>query len=79
MTVLGLIGVACLPLIASQGMIRLKVVAAKDEKTKKIHESSSHLAAEAASAVKTVAALTREDDVDRMFQIALEEPLRISM
>lgn len=51
----------------------------KDEKTKKIHESSGHLASEAAAAVRTVAALTREDDVDQIYRRALEEPLRISV
>jgi ATP-binding cassette subfamily B (MDR/TAP) protein 1 len=57
----------------------LHVVVLKDAKTKKIHEKSAHLAAEATAAVKTVAALTREGDVGRMYAEKLSECMLISM
>ena len=77
--VLALIGIACIPLLVSGGFIRLKVVVLKDRKLKKIHAKSAHMASEAAGAVRTVASLTREDDIGRIYSHALEEPLQISM
>lgn len=68
-----------MPVLISGGYIRLKVVVLKDQRMKKIHAASAHLASEAAGAVRTVAALTREDDMDRIYSKALEEPMRISM
>ena len=76
---LALIGIACIPLLVSGGWIRLKVVVLKDQKMKKIHAKSAHLASEAAGSVRTVASLTREDDVDAIYSKALEEPMRVSI
>ncbi|WWC92101.1 uncharacterized protein L201_007055 [Kwoniella dendrophila CBS 6074] len=75
---LALIGIACIPLLVSGGYIRLKVVVLKDQKMKKLHASSAHLASEAAGAVRTVASLTREEDVDRIYSEALKEPMRVN-
>jgi len=75
---LSLIGIACIPLIIGSGYIRLQVVVLKEEKTKKWHASSAQLASEAAASVRTVASLTREDDVGRIYSKSLEEPMRIS-
>ncbi|KAL1405645.1 GTPase-activating protein [Vanrija albida] len=75
---LSLIGIACVPLIVGSGYIRLRVVVLKDEQTKKWHASSAQLASEAAASVRTVASLTREDDVERIYSTSLEEPVRIS-
>lgn len=76
---LALVGIATIPLLVSGGYIRLKVVVLKDRKLKKIHAKSAHMASEAAGAVRTVAALTREDDIGRIYSAALEEPLRVSI
>ena len=76
---LALVGIACIPLLVSTGFIRLKVVVLKDQKLKKVHAESAQLASEAASAVRTVASLTREDDLDRIYSKALEGPLRQAM
>jgi ATP-binding cassette subfamily B (MDR/TAP) protein 1 len=76
--VLALIGIACIPLLVSGGWIRLRVVVLKDEKTKAIHATSAHLASEAAGSIRTVASLTREDDIDRIYSKSLDEPMRIS-
>lgn len=76
---LALIGIACIPILVSGGYIRLQVVVLKDRRTKKIHAASAQLASEAASSVRTVAALTREDDVDQMYSKSLEGPLKLSV
>jgi ABC-type bacteriocin/lantibiotic exporter with double-glycine peptidase domain len=50
----------------------------KDEYNKKAHEESAQLACEAAGAIRTVAALAREDDCCRIYSESLEGPLRKS-
>ncbi|KAH0586250.1 Leptomycin B resistance protein pmd1 [Termitomyces sp. J132] len=75
---LGLIGIACTPALVSAGYIRLRVVVLKDQANKKAHESSAQLACEAAGAIRTVAALTREDDCCKLYGDSLEEPLQKS-
>lgn len=52
------------------------MVTLKDAQNKKIHASSAHLASEAAGSIRTVAALTREDDCNAIYSRSLEEPLR---
>ncbi|CAK5279585.1 unnamed protein product [Mycena citricolor] len=74
----GLVGIACAPLLVSAGYIRLRVVVLKDQKNKKAHERSAQLACEAAASIRTVAALTREDDCCNLYGASLEEPLRES-
>ncbi|KAI0032067.1 P-loop containing nucleoside triphosphate hydrolase protein [Vararia minispora EC-137] len=75
---LGLVGLACIPLVVSTGYIRLRVVVLKDQANKKAHESSAQLACEAAGAIRTVASLTREDDCLRLYSQSLEQPLQQS-
>ncbi|TCD62992.1 GTPase-activating protein [Steccherinum ochraceum] len=75
---LGLVGIACTPLLVSTGYIRLRVVVLKDQQNKKSHESSAQLACEAASSIRTVASLTREEDCCNIYSQSLEEPLRNS-
>jgi len=75
---LALVGMACTPLLISIGYIRLRVVVLKDQSNKAAHENSAHLACEAAGAIRTVAALTREDDCCDQYSQSLEEPLRKS-
>lgn len=75
---LALIGIACIPLVISTGYIRLRVVVLKEEKNKKWNAASAQLASEAAGAVRTVASLTREADVDRIYSEALQVPFNIS-
>ncbi|KAH9480411.1 ABC multidrug transporter atrD [Psilocybe cubensis] len=73
-----LVGIACTPLLISTGYIRLRVVVLKDQANKKAHEDSAQLACEAAGSIRTVAALTREDDCLELYSKSLEEPLRKS-
>lgn len=50
----------------------------KDGANKKAHEESAQLACEAASSIRTVAALTREADCLRLYSRSLEAPLKRS-
>ncbi|KAG2001834.1 ATP-binding cassette transporter [Coprinopsis cinerea AmutBmut pab1-1] len=75
---IALVGIACIPVLVSPGYIRLRVVVLKDQANKKAHEESAQLACEAAGSIRTVAALTREDDCLRLYSESLEKPLRKS-
>ncbi|KAI0319342.1 multidrug resistance protein 1 [Amylostereum chailletii] len=72
---IGLVGLACIPVLVCPGYIRLRVVVLKDQQNKKAHEESAQLACEAAGAIRTVASLTREDDCLRLYSESLEAPL----
>ncbi|KAG2121897.1 P-loop containing nucleoside triphosphate hydrolase protein [Suillus clintonianus] len=73
---LAIIGMACLPILASAGFIRLQVVVLKDKKNKSAHESSAQIACEATAAIRTVASLTREEHCLDLYRQSLEEPIR---
>ncbi|GAA5912585.1 hypothetical protein JCM5296_000742 [Sporobolomyces johnsonii] len=73
-----LVGIACIPLTLSAGIIRLKVVVLKDQKNKKSHEQSAQMACEAASAIRTVASLTREEDCSAIYSQYLDKPMQES-
>ncbi|PBK67246.1 P-loop containing nucleoside triphosphate hydrolase protein [Armillaria solidipes] len=75
---IGLVGIACTPLVILSGYIRLRVVVVKDKYNKKAHEESAQLACEAAGAIRTVASLTRERDCLHMYSRSLEKPLQVS-
>lgn len=69
---------ASTPALVSVGYIRLQVVVMKDQANKKAHLESAQLACEAAGAIRTVAALTREDDCLQIYTKSLEVPLHHS-
>ncbi|SCZ98574.1 BZ3500_MvSof-1268-A1-R1_Chr3-1g05473 [Microbotryum saponariae] len=75
---LALVGIACMPITIAAGVVRLRVVVLKDVKNKKSHEKSAQMACEAASAIRTVASLTREADCCRIYSEYLDEPMRVS-
>ncbi|KAI5826571.1 P-loop containing nucleoside triphosphate hydrolase protein [Schizophyllum commune Tattone D] len=75
---LGLVGLACTPILVSTGYIALRVVGNKDQKNKQAHGESAQLACEAAGAIRTVAALTRERDCLALYSKSLEKPLKTS-
>ncbi|KAF9077717.1 P-loop containing nucleoside triphosphate hydrolase protein [Rhodocollybia butyracea] len=75
---IGIVGFALMPLLVTAGYIRLRVVVLKDQANKKEHAASAQLACEAAASIRTVAALTREDDCCNLYSKSLEEPLRKS-
>ncbi|KAF6757403.1 multidrug resistance protein 1 [Ephemerocybe angulata] len=75
---LGLVGIACTPIVISTGYIRLRVVVLKDQANKKAHDESAQLACEAAGSIRTVASLTREADCLRLYSESLDIPLKKS-
>jgi ATP-binding cassette subfamily B (MDR/TAP) protein 1 len=54
------------------------MIVMRDRENKKAHESSAQLACEAAGSIRTVAALTREDDCCVQYSRSLEIPLKTS-
>ncbi|KAI0660475.1 multidrug resistance protein 1 [Cubamyces menziesii] len=73
---IGLVGIACTPVLLSAGYVRLRVVVLKDERNKKAYETSAQIACEAAGSIRTVASLTREEECHRLYRESLQEPLR---
>ncbi|KAK9719748.1 hypothetical protein K7432_004602, partial [Basidiobolus ranarum] len=73
---LTLVVMTCVPLLMAAGVIRMKMMNGYQEQTKVAYEHSAQLACEAASSIRTVASLTREKDVCRMYHAELEEPVR---
>lgn len=69
--------IATSPLTLSAGYVRLKLVVLRDEKVKKAHEGAAMRACEAASSIRTVASLCREDDCLASYRQALDKPARI--
>ncbi|TIC60621.1 P-loop containing nucleoside triphosphate hydrolase protein, partial [Wallemia mellicola] len=76
---LGLIGTACIPFTLSAGITRLRIVLLKDKRNKKAYEDSAQLACEAAGSIRTVASLTREDQLSQYYHDALEMPYNHSV
>ncbi|TIA91996.1 hypothetical protein E3P99_00799 [Wallemia hederae] len=76
---LGLIGTACIPLTLSAGITRLRVVVLKDKRTKAAYERSSQYACEGAASIRTVASLTREDQISQFYHDTLSEPYEQSV
>ncbi|KAF8652628.1 hypothetical protein AX16_004289 [Volvariella volvacea WC 439] len=74
----GLVGLACTPLLIGCGWIRLRVLVQRDEHNKVEHESSAQLACESAGSIRTVASLTLEDHCLQRYSQSLEIPLRQS-
>ncbi|KAI0060427.1 P-loop containing nucleoside triphosphate hydrolase protein [Artomyces pyxidatus] len=75
---LALVAIATMPLLLSSGYIRMLVLVARDQDSKRAHQESAQLACEAAAAVRTVASLRREGDCCRAYTKCLEEPLKLS-
>ncbi|GAA5897581.1 hypothetical protein JCM6882_003523 [Rhodosporidiobolus microsporus] len=71
-----LVGIACLPFTLSSGFMETYLIFMRDDKSRSFYASSAQMAAEAAAAVKTVQALTREKDVCDKYSALLETPTR---
>ncbi|TIC04401.1 P-loop containing nucleoside triphosphate hydrolase protein [Wallemia mellicola] len=76
---LGLVGTACIPLTFAAGLTELKVVTLKDKYNRKAYEESANMACEASGAIRTVAALTREDSVLAYYDNLLLKPYTTSI
>ncbi|KAF8168807.1 ste6-like protein [Mycena galopus ATCC 62051] len=75
---IGLVSLACTPILVAGGFIRFRVLVLRSQENMKAHAASAQLACEAAAAIRTVAALTREQDCAGIYSRSLEEPLRVS-
>lgn len=71
---LGLVGTACIPLTFAAGLTELKIVTLKDKHSRKSYEESSNMACESTGAIRTVAALTREDQIVSHYENLLQKP-----
>lgn len=60
---LSLVCISTVPLLLACGYFRLVILVKFQKEKKKVHEASASYACEATSAIRTVAFLTREDDV----------------
>lgn len=76
---IGLVGASLAPILVGAGILRLHVVVLKDAKTKKAHEQSAQLACEAAGAIRTVAALTREDHAWNVYRCVAARALGLRL
>ncbi|KAI3645403.1 hypothetical protein MP228_008331 [Amoeboaphelidium protococcarum] len=76
---LGLVTFACLPLLVLANKMRVDMLRKGNEATKEYYEKSAQVACEAVAAMKTIASLTREKDVMRMYSKELETPLSIGV
>ena len=64
---LGLVCISTIPVLLICGFLRFWMLARFQQRSKKAYESSASFACEATSAIRTVASLTREDDVWKMY------------
>ena len=74
---LGLVVLACLPLLVAANKLRMDLIRKGNLATKAYYELSAQVACEAVGAMRTVAALTKEDQVSARYHHDLEEPLKI--
>jgi ATP-binding cassette subfamily B (MDR/TAP) protein 1 len=68
---LALVTASTIPVLLTCGFLRFWILAQFQSRSKKAYESSASYACEATSAVRTVAALTREDDVLQHYRESL--------
>ncbi|KAJ3573412.1 hypothetical protein NP233_g2453 [Leucocoprinus birnbaumii] len=72
----GLVGLACMPVLLTVGYTSLIVVMQKDANNKEAHAQSAQIACESAAAIRTVASLTREDGCVAKYSQSLGVPLQ---
>ena len=76
---LGLVCTAAIPILLSCGYLRFYMLAKFSTRAKKAYEKSASYACEATAAIRTVASLTREEDVLHHYHVALEEQAKKSL
>jgi ABC-type multidrug transport system fused ATPase/permease subunit len=75
---LALVILACVPLIAVGGVLRMRLMLGFNQAARKAYEASGHVAAEATENVRTVAMLGREEAFLGDYRAALAKPDRAS-
>ncbi|GES94504.1 ABC multidrug transporter Mdr1 [Rhizophagus clarus] len=73
---LALVCLACIPLLVGSGALRMKMLSGFQQKNKLAYEHSAQIACEGAGNIRTVAALTREEDLWDIYHKLLDEPMR---
>ncbi|CAG8680719.1 40345_t:CDS:2 [Gigaspora margarita] len=73
---LTLVCLCAIPLLVGSGALRMKMQNGFQQKTKKAYEHSAQIACEGAANIRTVAALTREEDLWNIYHNLLNEPMR---
>ncbi len=76
---LALVCIATIPVLLGCGFFRFWLLAQFQQRAKKAYESSASYACEATSAIRTVASLTREDDVLKTYVKSIETQNKVSM
>ncbi|CAG8515863.1 5175_t:CDS:2 [Diversispora eburnea] len=66
----------CIPLLIFSGAILIKMLDGFQERTKKAYEESAQTACEGTANIRTVAALTREEDLWNIYHHKLDEPMK---
>ncbi|KAK9480263.1 P-loop containing nucleoside triphosphate hydrolase protein [Lipomyces japonicus] len=69
---LALVCTACMPILVGCGFLRFWLLAQFQNRAKKAYEKTASYACEATSAIRTVASLTREDNVLQSYKVAIE-------
>lgn len=73
---LGLVTISVMPVLVLAGYLRFKLLNVFQARVKEAYEGSANFACEATSVIRTVASLTREKDVYRIYQASLVAPQR---
>ncbi|KAF0561083.1 P-loop containing nucleoside triphosphate hydrolase protein [Gigaspora margarita] len=73
---LTLVCLCTVPLLVGAGSLHVKMLHGFHEKTKKAYEYSVQIACEGVDNIRMVAALTREDDLWKIYHNLLDEPMR---
>lgn len=75
---LALVCIATIPVLLGSGFLRVWMMAQFQERSKKAYDKSASFASEAMTAIRTVASLTREDDVLTLYSNSLAAQLKAS-
>ncbi|CAG8721928.1 10558_t:CDS:2, partial [Racocetra persica] len=73
---LALVCMCCIPIMLGSGALRIRMLSGFQQKSKKAYENSANVACESSGNIRTVAALTREEDVLKIYHNMLDEPMR---
>lgn len=76
---LALVCISVVPVLLACGFYRFWMLAQFQARSKKAYEASASYACEATSAIRTVASLTREDDVLATYQVQLNRQATVSL
>ncbi|KAI5849348.1 putative Leptomycin B resistance protein pmd1 [Morchella snyderi] len=76
---LALVCTATIPILLSCGFLRFWMLLRFQQRSKKAYESSASFACEATAAIRTVASLTREQDVWNIYHAQLKEQAKKSL